>query len=68
MDITGVLDIKLLVVNLQDGGVYQGIMIIVNGREEIKSIQGDVKASLAAKPVKYMFKDYQVYLSIGYDL
>ena len=43
-------------------------MIIVNGIEKFKSIEGDVKASLAAKPCKYLFTDYQVYLSVGYDL
>ena len=45
-----------------------GILIIVNGIRKFKSIEGDVKASLAAKPYKCLFKDYQVYLSVGYDL
>lgn len=30
-------------------------------------VAGDVKASLAAKPVKYTLPDYQIYLSISYD-
>ena len=68
-DKTGVLDIKLLVDwQNEDNRLDKGIVIIVNGREEYKSIEGDVKASLATKPFKYLFKDYQVYLSIGYDL
>ena len=30
-------------------------------------MEGDVKASLASRPVKYMLKDFQKYLSIWYD-
>ena len=67
------LDIKLLL-NWKHSrfGLKKGIDIIVNGvkESEVKrciEIEGDVKASLAAKPAKYTLKDYQVYLSIGYD-
>ena len=36
-------------------------------RKRSIKIDSDVKASLAAQPVKYMIVDLQKYLSIGYD-
>ena len=38
------------------------------GQRRTIKIEGDVKASLAAKPVKYVLRDFQKYLSFGYDM
>ena len=41
---------------------------IISGKNDPRSIPGVTKERLAAKPIKYVLKGTQRYLSIGYDL
>ena len=52
----------------REDGKKQGDVINYDGRNDPRSIPGVTKERLAAKPIKYVLKGTQRYLSIGYDL
>ena len=77
----GNLDIKLMLQSeYENKRAEKGIDIRLNhdkekvdeNDDEVRKrsikIKGDVKATLASKPVKYLLKDLQKYLSIRYDM
>ena len=76
----GNFNIKLtLQLECKNDDVVKGLDIELNGEKEKVNedddvhykrsieIEGDVKKTLATKPVKYLLKDLQKYLSIRYD-
>ena len=53
----------------REDGTKQGDVLTGSKAEEVpRSIRGVTKERLAAKPIKYVLKGTQRYLSIGYDL